>query len=196
MRRDRASTVLVIFLVIALLGWFWLRGEQFIAANGPAFDEGVHLTAGYSYWSTGDYHLNAEDPPLLKLLWALPMVLGNAPAYPVELAASTTNHWQIADEWLYRGGASPRSLIAKARRVNLAFGECIILLVGWWAYRIWGSRLAALAAAGFAAADPTLLALSCILSTDVGLTFFGLLTCYLMWEYAGNPSRGLLIGTG
>jgi hypothetical protein len=196
MWRDRASTILVAFLVVALLWWFWLRGERFIAANGPTFDEGVHLTAGYSYWVTGDFRLNAEDPPLLKLLWALPLVLGDAPKYPVELAASTTNHWHVADVWMYGSGVSPRSLLDPARRVNLAVGCCLILLVGWWAYRVWGSKLAGLAACTFAATDPTFLALSCVLSTDVGLAFFGLLSCYLMWEYVGSPSRGLLIGTG
>jgi hypothetical protein len=196
MWRDRASTILVAFLICGLLGWFWLRGERFIAANGPTFDEGVHLTAGYSYWVTGDFRLNAEDPPLLKLLWALPLVLGDAPKYPVEHAASTTNHWQIADVWMYGSGASPRSLLDPARRVNLAVGSCLVLLVGWCAYRIWGSKLAGLAASAFAATDPTFLALSCVLSTDVGLAFFAMLSCYLMWEYVGAPSRGLLIATG
>jgi hypothetical protein len=196
MRRDRAASFLSVFLVLALVGWFWHRGEHFIAANGPTFDEGVHLAAGYAYWTTGDFKLNAEDPPLMKLLWTLPLILGDAPAFPVELAASTSNHWQIADEWLYRDGTSPLPLFDRARRVNLAVGCCVVLLTGWWAYRIWGSKLAALAVSGFAAADPTLLSLSCILSTDVGLTFFGLLTCYLMWEYVEKPSRGLLIGTG
>src|SRR5271163_1499845 len=117
MRRDRASTILVAFLVCGLLVWFWLRGERFIAANGPTFDEGVHLTAGYSYWVTGDFQLNAEDPPLLKLLWALPSLLGDAPPYPVELAASRTTHWHIADKWMYGSGVSPRSLLDPARRV-------------------------------------------------------------------------------
>ena len=192
----RASTILSVCLILALLVWFWLRGERFIAANGPTFDEGAHLAAGYSYWATGDFHLNLEDPPLLKLLWALPSTLGDAPAFPAEHAATTTNHWQIADEWLYRGGTSIRSLFDPARRVNLAIGCCVVLLVAWCAYRILGSKLAAIAACGFAVTDPTLLALSCILSTDAGLTFFCLLTCYLMWEYVNAPSRGFLLGTG
>lgn len=196
MQRNRLLAALTLILALAVVVWFWVRGERFIAANGPTFDEGVHLAAGYSYWTTGDFSLNAEDPPLLKLLWALPLVLGNAPKYPIEVAGSTANHWQVADEWIYGSGASPRSLLEPARRVNLAVGSCLVLLVGWWAYRIWGSRLTGLAAIGFAANDPTLLALSCVLNTDVGLAFFAMLSCYLMWEYVGAPSRGLLIGTG
>jgi hypothetical protein len=180
-------------LIAVLTACFWLRGEQFIAANGPTFDEGVHLTAGYAYWTTGDFRLNEEHPPLMKLLWALPAVLeGGRPAPP--LLSSETNHWQIADAWLYGSGESPRRLVASARRVNLAFGCGVVLLVSWWAFRLWGLRLAALAAGGFAACDPTLLALSCILSTDLGLAFFALLTCYLAWEYVRAPSQTLLLG--
>ena len=196
MTRNRAKTILTVMTAVALLAWFWSRGERFIAANGPTFDEGVHLTAGFAYWTTGDFRMNAEDPPLLKLLWALPAFLGKAPALPTDVADGSDNHWRLADRWLYGQGGSPRSLIASARRINLAIGSALVVLVGWWAFRLGNSRLAAVATMGFACSDPTLLALSCILSTDVGLAFFGLLTCCLMWEYAAAPSRTILAALG
>lgn len=177
--------------------WFWWRGNAFIAANGPTFDEGVHLAAGYSYWVTGSFELNAEDPPLLKLLWSLPLLSSNGPPYPHEVAVATdNNHWQIADALLYRSGVAPRPLLDPARRVNLVLGCYLVSLVGWIAYRVWGTPLAGAAGCIFAASDPTLLALSCILSTDMGVSLFGLLTCYLMWEYSASTSRGLLIAVG
>lgn len=182
---------------LALVAWFWTRGERFMAANGPTFDEGVHLAAGYSYWTTGSFALNREDPPLLKLLWAAPLALGGGPEYPHDVARYTNNdHWHIADALLYGSGRDPRELLTPARRVSLALGCAVVLLAGWWAYRLWGSRLAGVGACAFAASDPNLLALSCVLSTDAGLTLFALLTCYLMWEYAARPSRGLLVGAG
>jgi hypothetical protein len=191
MNACRASGLLALLACLLLTGWFWLRGERFIAANGPTFDEGVHLVAGYSYWMTGKFNINAEDPPLLKLLWALPLVLSDGPPYPRETSGKT--HWQIADSLLYHSDVSSRQLLEPARRVNLAVGCLLVLLVGWVSYRVWGSKLAGVVGCAFAASDPTLLALSCILSTDVGVTFFGLLTCYLLWEYVTNPSRGLLL---
>ena len=196
MTRDPAYSLLTVAACLALVAWFWLRGERFIAANGPTFDEGVHLAAGYSYWATGDFRLNAEDPPLLKLAWAAPLALSGSPPYPRDAAAATDNHWHVAHALLYESGVPPRQLLDPARRVNLALGCCLVLLVGWVALRVWGSRLAAVAASTFAAADPTLLALSCVLSTDLGLTLFGLVTCYLLWEYAAAPSRGLLVAAG
>jgi Dolichyl-phosphate-mannose-protein mannosyltransferase len=195
MNRCWATSLLVILACAALVGWFWSRGERFIAANGPTFDEGVHLAAGYSYWATGDFRLNSEDPPLLKLLWSLPLVLGHGPAYPRE-ATAAGNHWHVADALLYRSSLPTRQLLDPARRVNLALGSALVLLVGWVAYRVYGSKLAAVAGCAFAASDPTLLALSCVLSTDIGVSLFALSTCYLLWEYAAAPSRGLLFALG
>lgn len=182
-----------LLLVICLACWFHHRGEQFIAANGPTFDEGVHLTAGYAYWTTGGFSINAEDPPLLKLLWAFPALLQHEPPLPMEAAQS---HWQLADAWLYGRCESPHAVINSARRINLLFGCGAILLSALWAFRLTGSRLAAAASAAFAASDPTLLALSCVLSTDAGLTFFALSSCYLMWEYKRFPSQMLLYALG
>ncbi len=181
--------------VAALLAYFWWQGERFIAANGPTFDEGVHLTAGYAQWTRGDFALNREDPPLVKLLWALPLVLGERPPWPVETSAER-NHWQLADAFLYHSKLTPQQLLNPARRVNLALGCGVVLLVGWWAYRAWRSRLAGIAACAFAVCDPNLLALSCVLSTDLGLAFFTLIGTYLLWEYAAAPSRGLLLASG
>src|SRR5262249_9226033 len=154
--------------VLALLAWFWARGEQFLAANGPTFDEPVHLAAGYSYWTTGSFRLNREDPPFLKLLWAAPLLIGDRPPYPYDVAAATNDdHWHVGTAFLFHSGRSPRELLDPARRVNLALGCAVVLLAGWWAFRLWNSRLAGVGACAFAVCDPNLLALSCVLTTDV-----------------------------
>ena len=184
-------------LAQALVLWFWSRGERFIAANGPTFDEPAHLAAGYGYWTAGAFKLNPEHPPLLKLLWSVPLLFGKTPAFPREVASETSlNHWYVANAWMYESGVSPRQLLDPARRVNLALGCGLVLLVGWVAYRVWGTKLAGVAASAFAASDPTLLAMSCVLTTDIGLSLFGFSTCYLVWEYVARPSRTLLLAVG
>lgn len=188
-RADVASLVAAAGLVAA----FWLQGERFLAANGPTFDEGAHLAAGLTSWHTGDFRFNPEDPPLLKWWWVVPLVLDGPPVSAAVTAAP--DHWHAGDALLYESGVPPAELLTPARRMNLTVGCGVVLFAGWWAYRLWG-RLAGLAAAAFAACDPTLQALSCVLSTDVGLAFFTLLTSYLLWEYAGHPSRPLLVATG
>lgn len=188
-------TALALLAAAGLVAAFWRQGERAIAATGPTFDEVVHLAAGYGSWTAGDFALNREDPPLLKLWWALPLLVGDAPEYPRELARAG-DHWQVAVAFGYGPGTAYPAFLAAPRRMNLAVGAGVALLAGWWAYRLWGSRLAGVAALAFACLDPTLVSLSCVLSTDVGLTFFSLLSAYLLWEYAAAPSRGLLVAAG
>ncbi|MDB5306250.1 MAG: Dolichyl-phosphate-mannose-protein mannosyltransferase [Gemmataceae bacterium] len=188
---------LAVVLAAGLVAAFWWQGERFIAANGPTFDEAAHLAAGYSYWTTGSFRMNREDPPLLKLWWALPLVLGERPPFPHDVAAATGHdHWHVGTVLVYGSGVPPSAMLTPARRMNLAVGCGVVLVAGWWAFRAWKSPLAGLAASAFAAFDPNLLALSCVLSTDVGLTFFALLTSYLLWEYSAAASRQLLIAAG
>lgn len=182
---------------VALVAWFWVRGERAIAANSPTFDEAVHLTAGYAYWTTGSFQMNREDPPLMKLLWAVPLLFGERLEYPHDVAEATNDdHWHVSTAFVARAGVPPPELFAGPRRVNLVLGCCVVLLCAWWAYRLWGSPLAAAVACAFAAHEPTLLALSCVLTTDAGLALFVLLSTYLLWEYAARPTRGLLVACG
>jgi hypothetical protein len=180
--------------VVALVAAFWAQGERFIAANGPTYDEAVHLAAGYSYWATGEFRLNIEDPPLAKLAWALPVYLADPGLYrPV---GDPPDEWLTGNAFLFAEPGRAERLLSNGRRVNLLFGVGVVLLAGWWAYRAWNSRLAGLTAAALATADPTLTALACILSTDVALTLFAGLTWYFVWEYAARASPRTLAAAG
>ena len=165
---------------------FWARGEAFLAANGPTFDEAVHLAAGHSYWATGDFRLNVEDPPLPKLLWAAPGRLAGEPFRPDPTAWEAADEWTIGNDFLYADPARLDALLTPARRVNLLFGVGVVLLAGTWARQLWGSEWAGLLSTSLAAFDPTLLALAGVLSSDASLTFFTLMTAYTLWRYTGS----------
>ncbi|HTQ96921.1 MAG TPA: hypothetical protein VMH89_08945, partial [Candidatus Acidoferrum sp.] len=47
--------------------------SHYARASSPTFDEGMHIAAGYRYWACGDYGINPEHPPLLKLIAAAPL---------------------------------------------------------------------------------------------------------------------------
>lgn len=193
----RIATVLA---GIGLMVFFWVQGERFIATNGPTYDEAVHLAAGHSYLATGDFRLNIEDPPFLKLLWAMPAVIRGEPFEPNPLYWDNKDEWSIGQSYLYSSSNGIARLLAPARRVNLGLGVLLIGLTGWWAYRIWDSPTAGITAAALTALDPTILAMSCILSTDLGLTLFATASLYLAWEFVTFPARwnlhllGLAIG--
>ncbi len=73
--------------VLRLLPGAMLAGFAFVSLwaasyQAPTFDEVTHLPAGYMYWKTSDYRINAEHPPLLKRLAALPLLFMDLPADP------------------------------------------------------------------------------------------------------------------
>lgn len=45
-----------------------------VREESATFDETAHLPAGYVYWRLGDYGMNAEHPPFVKLLAAFPLL--------------------------------------------------------------------------------------------------------------------------
>ena len=192
-----AKTAGFVLTQLALVAAFWAHGEAFVAANGPTFDEAVHLAAGHSYWATGDFRLNVEDPPLPKLLWALPGLLdGSAPFMPDAGQWDRGEEWLIGHDFLYGEPGRVGRLLTPARRVNLLFGVGVVVLVGVWARRLWSSDFAGAVASALAAFDPTLVGISGVLSSDAALTLLTLLSAYCLWEYAGRLDRCWLVATG
>lgn len=181
---------------LGLLALFGLRADYFARQNAQTFDEGAHLVAGVSYWRTGDFRLNPEHPPLLKLLWALPVaVRSDVPFEPDPDAWEQRDHWRLADEFLYAGPVDHLELLLAARRVNIGLGVLIVGLIAWWAFRVWGPGAAVLACA-LAAFDPNLAAFAALLSMDLGLALFALAASYCLWEYAGSGSAGWFYAGG
>jgi 4-amino-4-deoxy-L-arabinose transferase-like glycosyltransferase len=196
--RKKACLLFVLFLLLAFLG----QGLWFISTNSQTFDEGVHLTAGYSYWATGDFRLNPEHPPLIKELCALPVFLyyrlpfhPDAALWDEARAGEDRAQWLVSRDFLYHGGAPGPALIALGRVPNLLLGLGLVALIGWWAYRLWGTG-AALLGMSVAAFEPNLVANASLITTDLGISLFSLLTFYLLWEYATRPSYRLLLASG
>src|SRR5213080_1180132 len=89
---------------VVFLTHFVVRADHFARTAAQTFDEGAHLVAGVSYWRTGDFRLNPEHPPLLKLLWAIPVALrSDVPFQPNADDWENRDHWRIADTFLYEG---------------------------------------------------------------------------------------------
>jgi hypothetical protein len=179
-----------------LLLVFVAQGILFIQANSQTVDEAMHLAAGYSYLAEKDFRIEPQNPPLIKELLALPLFLSyRLPFNP------DPQHWRAADGYLigrdllYNSTPSADRMLALTRFPNLFLGTILVALIGWWAYRLWGSR-AALLALALASFEPNLVAHSSLVTTDIGVTLFIFLTVYLFWEYVNRPTWTFLVGTG
>jgi hypothetical protein len=196
MTASRTASLAACMLILAALALFVHTGIRLIERYSPTFDEGAHLVAGYSYWRTGSFKINPEHPPLAKLLFSLPLVLSVPDLRPLDVGLlDHGNHWEVSRWFLASSPVPIDRLFSKARLVSLAFGLLLIVVIGWWSYRLWGKAPAVLSA-WLAALDPNLQAHSCLLTMDVPLTLFTTLTFYTLWEFLRFPTRCRLIAVG
>ena len=177
-------------LALVLLAVLLLQGLIFIGESSQTSDEAAHLAAGYSYLKTGDFRLNPEHPPLIKELAALPLL-------PLELSFPWGPLWEQSEEWNIG-----RIFVHENRLSNdtiLLFGRLPVLLLsltlGWFLFR-WGRTLfgapGALLGLSLYVLDPNVVAHSCLVTTDLGVTLFMFLAVYSLWSWSERPSPGRL----
>lgn len=164
-----------------LLGLGALRESQTI-------DEGVHLAAGYSYWRTGDFRMNPEHPPLLKLLASVPLFglpLQNPAALP---AWHVPDQWSFARALLYSTDISPTTVFFLGRLPIMLLTLCLALLIFLWSKKLWGFWGGALSLSLFAF-DPNMLAHGHYITTDIGIALFLALSVYFFERTCDRPDK-------
>lgn len=134
------------------------------------FDEVVYPTSGYSYLTTGDYRMNPEHPPLLKL-WTGLAWLGTG------LSAGAMAGWDERDEWrfgramLYQGPVPAAGLLLRARAMVVLLSGLLAAGVFAVAWKLGGPG-AALGAMALYAFDPVVVAHAGLATTDLGGAVF------------------------
>ena len=68
--RTRLWTALA---VISLLALHYALAARSLLQENPTVDEVVHMPAGITYWQKGTFRLYHHNPPLVKLVAALPV---------------------------------------------------------------------------------------------------------------------------
>jgi len=71
------------YFVAGLLILFIFISIGSIQHKGITNDEATHIPSGYSYWKTGDFRMNVEHPPLIKLIASAPLLVLN-PVLPLD----------------------------------------------------------------------------------------------------------------
>jgi hypothetical protein len=160
-------------------------------------DEPVHLAAGYSYWQTRDFRLNPEHPPLAKLIAALPLLiihpsldLAHEGWYAMD---GRVDGFLVGFHFLYSNDADRLLFWSRAAIVLLSAVGIVVTFL--WARDLFGVP-AGLFAAGMYAFSPNLLAHGMLVTTDVPLAVFTVLTFYLFWKGGKNESWRIDVVTG
>jgi hypothetical protein len=167
-----------------------------LALAGPrlsqTFDEANHLFAGYRYWRCRDFGINPEHPPLAKLLAGAPLLSFRLrePDTPCgESTTTTAEDFAEAREFLYRNDADRLLFAARMSVATLALLAGALVFA--WSFRLGGAR-AALLGLAFFAFEPTIVAHSALVTTDMAVSCF-LLAAVWAWEKAPQSSLYLAL---
>jgi len=186
--------------------WVWITVIALIAVQAAhvayvvhreslTWDEDDHMFAGYMMLHTGDYGLNPEHPPLVKMLAALPLLGRNLWVPPLTGGDFKAEAYQGGRDFLARNDGASQQLVFRMRMAAGLLALALSLLV-FLAAREWFGTEAGLIALVLVVFDPNILAHSALVTTDVGVTLFFLAAVYGFYRYAKHPTllRLLLAG--
>jgi len=182
-------------IVAALLAVQAVQVAFVVHRESLTFDEDNHIFAGYMMWHTGDYGLNPEHPPLVKLLATLPL-LGRDLWVPPLLGRDFKAEAYLDGRDFMARNDGPGQHLLFAMRLCAGILALGLSLTVFFAAREWFGTEAALIALLVVVFEPNVLGHSALVTTDVGVTLFFLASILCFYRYVKQPSWGRLLMTG
>jgi Dolichyl-phosphate-mannose-protein mannosyltransferase len=181
--------------LLALIAYPFLL-SHYSHANSPTFDEGMHIAAGHRYWQCGDYAINPEHPPLLKLIAAAPLRSWRFEVYASACGGTVTDNMQlIAAGYKLMNTEFADQILAKARKAAMLF-PLLLLVTMFFATRAWFGSLAAGCAVLLTIFEPNLTAHGPLVATDMAVAATTFAAVFCADRFLRKPTfwRLLLLG--
>ncbi|MET0626406.1 MAG: glycosyltransferase family 39 protein [Pyrinomonadaceae bacterium] len=185
---------LIIFAILFGVYGFqlWLHATRASAT----FDEPIHTLAGYRHWRCGDYGINPEHPPLLKLLAALPISSQNLddPSSPCGSKTTSKDEGFMAGAKFLSVNGIDRLLIPA--RLAASLMSLLLAALVFLAAREMFGKPEAFVALALLVFEPSLIAHGSLVTTDMALACTMFAAVYALYRYRRKPSvpRLLLLG--
>lgn len=182
-------------IVCGLISVQFILAAIVVHRESLTFDEDDHMFAGYMMWHTGDYGLNPEHPPLVKLLATLPLL--GRPLWVPQLTNRDFKAEAYLDgrDFLARNDGDRNQLVFQMRLAAGLFALALSLVVFLSAREFFGDW-AGLAALTLVAFDPNILAHSALVTTDIGVSLFFLASTWCFYRYVKQPTWTRLVVAG
>jgi len=199
---DRRFWIAIAFLagLLAAVQLLSIRQES------QTWDEGFEIVGGYQYLTTGEYRPSIENPPLERILEAIPLLLVHPDLKGDALGANNTAASDVGAglAFLYTNRIHAGALLLIARLPMIAVTIGLLLALAAWCKVRFGA-LAGLVAAVLFAADPTVIAHGRYVKNDMTVTAMAFLAV-IAWDWflrsgrlialaASGVSLGLALGS-
>ncbi len=179
--------------VLCLLGVLVAQLALSVRQESLTWDEDDHIYAGYMSWTTADFGLNPEHPPLVKLLGALPLLGMKLYVPPLQQRFFKYEGFLGGKDFLFKNDTD-RMLFRV--RMSVALLTVLLALLIFLATReMFGVGPAFMALTLFVF-DPNILAHGAVLGTDMGLSCFMFATVYAFYRYVKTPTVPRLLLAG
>ena len=167
-------------------------------------DETVHIPAGYTYAKLGDYRLNPEHPPLIKLLASVPLLFKPPTLDPSEehwvkvgqgkLGWRHYDQWLFASKFLYEWNDA-NQVVFLARLSIILLAVLLGCCVGLCAWELYGWQAGVMALLLYLL-TPDLLAHGQLVTTDLGAACFLFLSVYAFYRTLQQMTLANVLLTG
>ncbi len=183
----------LILAVSLLLSIHTLLAVTSLVRENPTVDEVAHLPAGVTYWQMRTFRLYPHNPPLVKLIAALPVVLSDPEMSRIYSLPSWQQplpvHASVAHEFAVDNAGRYFELFTLARLVIPVFSVLGGLVVFSWSRRLYGDW-GGLLSLGLWCFSPNVLAHARLVTTDIGATALGVGATFAFWLYLKRPTWG------
>jgi 4-amino-4-deoxy-L-arabinose transferase-like glycosyltransferase len=171
--------------VISLLIILGLQLLLSVRQESQTWDEADHIYAGYKSWTSADFGLNPEHPPLVKLVATAPLL-----SSPLKTPALTDRFFKEeaflgGKDFLYQNDAETILFRTHVAAATFTFLLAIVVFIGTREMFGTGAAFIALALLAF---DPNLLAHGARVTTDVALSCFMFAAVYAFYRFVKAPS--------
>ncbi len=178
--RERWWVAALLAVHVALAGWGALR-------TSVTYDENFHLPAGLMILERGNFTGSVAQPPLPKVLYALPALALGA-RLPAPAAMTSGDEGTVGESFMRVNADRYGRLYLAGRMVGLLFSVLLGLLVWRWARSLYGSAGGVLSLALYALA-PESLAHAGIVGTDLPTALSFTAVLYAFWRFANDAGR-------
>jgi hypothetical protein len=163
------------------------------------YDEGFHLVAGFRYLQCGDFGINTEHPPLVKMAAALPLLLTHVPPPAGGVCGkepTTKDHgYELGVDYLYKQGLDAQKTLSTSRIGTIVFVVALLIFLFLYAQYLFG-YWAAIIALVLAVSEPTLIAHAALVTTDVAVSAGVLASVFLLDRYLRARTSAALVLAG
>ena len=123
------SKTWVAFAVTALIAVQVLQIVITVHRESLTWDEEDHMYAGYRMWKNGDFGLNPEHPPLVKLLATLPIVGDKLWVPPLKGIFFKGEAYLGGRDWLEHNDGGSQRLVFRMRLAAMLLAIALSLVV-------------------------------------------------------------------